>query len=98
VREEKPTTRSAYSFQEWLAYANTQPDIVKKRGFANAMARTPDNDGVLELHLEIERQAQEPPPTAQPDCPLCRGTGWELVAGKGAKPCGCRPSTMKGLP
>lgn len=88
VLEEKPKTRSAFTIKEWLTYAKTQPNINNKMAFANAMARTPDNDSVMELHLENERQETALTPT--PGCEKCQFTGWEHVPGKGVKPCGCR--------
>jgi DNA replication protein DnaC len=30
-------------------------------------------------------------------CPLCGGTGWEPVEGKGVRPCGCKKSARKDL-
>jgi hypothetical protein len=87
--EEEQKPRSAFTIKQWLAYAKTQPNINNKMAFANAMARTPDNDCVLELHLEIQRQEKEPVPL--PGCKKCRNSpGWELVPGKGVKPCACR--------
>lgn len=81
--------RSAFTIKQWLAYAKTQPNINSNLAFANAMARTPDNDGVLELYLELQRQAQEPTPLI--GCEKCRSSpGWEHVPGKGTRPCACR--------
>lgn len=88
--EEKPKTRSAFTLKQWLAYAKTQPNINNKMAFANAMARSRGNDGVMELHLEIQRQ-ETPPAQAFAGCDKCRNSpGWEHVPGKGVKPCGCR--------
>ena len=85
-----PEPRSTFSIKQWFAYAKTQPNIINKMAFAASMVRTPANDSILELQIEIERQNKAAHQKPDYDCSICRGTGWESVPGRGAKPCACR--------
>lgn len=99
VRVLSEDNRSAFTIKQWLTYAKTQANINHKMAFANAMARTPDHDGVLELYLEIQRQEKEAQAAPAAGCQQCNFTGWEHVPSKGVKPCECRslaPAQLKG--
>jgi hypothetical protein len=85
---EKP--RSRFPLKQWFAYAKTQPNIKNPMAFAATRFQTTEHDNVLALHLEIEQQNKATAQKAPTDCPVCRGTGWEYIAGKGVKPCACR--------
>lgn len=84
------TSRSRYSLKQWFAYAKAQTNITNPMAFAATRFQTTDYDGVLELHFEIERQKKAAQEKGNENCPACRGTGWELISGKGVKPCACR--------
>lgn len=90
VEEQPASTRSRFSIKQWFAYAKTQTNIINKMAFAASMVRTRDNDSILELQLEIERQRKADQQRGSDQCLACRGTGWEMVPGKGVKPCKCR--------
>jgi len=63
---------------------------------------SPDNAKKSQLRAVPERDAETPalpfdrapaaapPPDAAPACPSCYGTGYEVVAGRGARRCRCR--------
>ena len=68
--------RSAFTIAEWYAYAKTQANIKNKMAFANAMARTPEHDGTLRLHQEVQRQNNEPRPVST--APVTHSDFWRL--------------------
>ncbi len=99
VEEEPKTARSRYSIQQWFAYAKAQPNITNPMAFAATRFQTTVYDSVLDLHHELKQQHETTQRKADDQCPTCRGTGWEMVSGKGVKPCECRslaPAQLKG--
>ena len=49
------------------------------------------NAGEGAFEQEFDSALNQPPQQAEPEvCPLCYGSGMEIVSGKGARPCECR--------
>lgn len=91
----RKTGKSKFSFDEWLIYAKTQSNLNNPTGFADKAYSTGDKDHILEnLQAEQDKLKLKKPDLSVEElkiiirfCPQCFGSGREIVAGKGARPC-----------
>lgn len=101
-----PPGQSRFTFEQWLAYAKTQPNLNNPVGFADKAYSTGSKDHILEAHLadskETEKRKVAGIQLAEEDlklvlsfCPQCFGSSLEVVPEKGARRCHHAKLTVK---
>jgi hypothetical protein len=86
---DKPAPASRFAFDQIEAFIRaTKPHKTEAQigGLARHLQRNGEEDRQIAewRTAQVRTQARAAHP---PDCELCEGTGWQLIAGKGARPC-----------
>jgi hypothetical protein len=86
---DKPPPASRYSLDQIEAFIRaTKPHKTEAQigGLTRHLQRSGEEDGQIAEWLARQSRTQARVAHAT-DCELCQGTGWQVMAGKGARPC-----------